>query len=462
MFACRGKGLNLFSISRCELHQGRRDLYVMLIWKRVPGSRKVFTFELVAEPISSLVKTYAERFHVREPYFTSVPAADLSLIIAMPSFKEPDILSTLKSLSACTAPRGQVEIIITINAPEDSSAEILDANNGTYEQIRQWEGSDKPEFMRLLVIREEDIPKKMAGAGMARKIGMDEAVQRWAMIGIDGPIICLDADCTVSENYLLEAEKAFTEPAVKAGHFYFEHCYQQASDPTLRQGIQLYELHLRCYILGLRQSGYPFAVHTVGSAMCVRSSVYAKAGGMNKRKAGEDFYFLHKVVPLGGWRDISGAVVYPSCRASDRVPFGTGRAQLEWQNGMGGLTYHPTIYSLMKPLFERVGLAESELSRTHFPQEVRNFLDDADFFEAAQDMKRQATSDVSFRKRFWQWMDGFRVLKLVHHLRDHGLQDQPVMEAAKTLLRQAEISPADTLEGLLDQFRKHDRFSPSR
>jgi hypothetical protein len=421
------------------------------------GCRPSFTFEFMGESISALVETYTGRFHVKKPYFNSASSADLSLIIVIPSFKEPDLLSTLKSLSACASPRGSVEVIVTINAPEYSDAGVLALNERTFEDVHRWERRDKPDFMKLLVIREESIAKKSAGAGMARKIGMDEALQRWAATGKDGPIVCLDADCTVSQNYLVEAEQAFADPAVRAGHFYFEHHYQQVQDPALRTGILQYELHLRCYIHGLRQCGYPFAVHTVGSAMCVRSSAYAKAGGMNKRKAGEDFYFLHKLVPLGGWRDITSATVYPSSRASDRVPFGTGRAQMEWQKGVGGKTYNAAIYESMIPLFDSVGLlARGMVADPHFSEGVRQFLTEADFFPAVHDMRKQATSDDSFKKRFWQWMDGFRVLKLVHYLRDHGFPDRPVTEAARTLLQRSGISPGESLEELLDQFRTID------
>ena len=49
-----------------------------------------------------------------------------------------------------------------------------------------------------------------------------------------------------------------------------------------------------------------------------------KAGGMNRRQAGEDFYFIQKLVPAGGYFSLNSTVVYPSPRPSFRVPFGTG------------------------------------------------------------------------------------------------------------------------------------------
>lgn len=46
---------------------------------------------------------------------------------------------------------------------------------------------------------------------------------------------------------------------------------------------------------------------------------------MNQRKAGEDFYFLHKFSILDQLGEINVEIVLPLARSSDRVPFGTGK-----------------------------------------------------------------------------------------------------------------------------------------
>ncbi len=43
--------------------------------------------------------------------------------------------------------------------------------------------------------------------------------------------------------------------------------------------------------------GVSHAYHTIGSSMAVRCSAYAKIGGMNRRKAGEDFIFYTNLYP---------------------------------------------------------------------------------------------------------------------------------------------------------------------
>lgn len=412
---------------------------------------------MMQAPLSTFTRTYTRRFQVRAPYYAHPPSEDLCLSIVIPAYKEPDMLTTLRSLNDCRPPSGKVEIIVVINAPEDAIMESLQINEKAAGQIRQWETDEKPDFIQVLVIREEGLPLRHAGAGLARKIGMDEAAQRWTMIRKDGLILCLDADCTVSKDYLIAAEESFADPAVKVGHCNFEHLYHLEQDPLLQEGIIRYELHLRCYIHGLKMAGYPFAVHTVGSCMAVRASAYARAGGMNRRKAGEDFYFIHKLAPLGGWKDIP-ATMYPSCRISDRVPFGTGRAQTEWQKNPGTfLTYHPEIYVLLMPLFHMAPAWYSDdVNLGVFSPAVRDFLTQSDIVNRVEKMKAQSNSAEVFQRRFWQWMDGFLVLKLTHYLRDRGFPNQPVQEVAQSLLKAADRIPARSLPQVLEQFRHLD------
>src|SRR5204862_3217619 len=113
-------------------------------------------------------------------------------------------------------------------------------------------------------------------------------------------------------------------------------------------------LHLRYYIQALRYAGFPHAHHTIGSCMAVRAGEYRQQGGMNKRKAGEDFYFLHKIIPLGGFGDLTGTTVYPSPRPSDRVPFGTGKAVRENLPGRQIKTYPLDAFLDLKQMIARV------------------------------------------------------------------------------------------------------------
>ena len=112
-------------------------------------------------------------------------------------------------------------------------------------------------------------------------------------------------------------------------------------------------MHLRYYYQGLAYSGFPYVFHTVGSAIAVKALSYVKAGGMNSRQAGEDFYFIQKLVPSGGYFNLNSTTVYPSPRASFRVPFGTGASigKLTEDNSSILLTYNFLAFKELRTFF---------------------------------------------------------------------------------------------------------------
>jgi hypothetical protein len=261
---------------------------------------------------------------------------------------------------------------------------------------------------------------------------MDEAVRRFGDAGFDGMIACLDADCKVSANYIYELEKIAISP-----QFYnsvclnFEH-NPESNDERLNMGILYYELFLRYYKEALAYCGFPYSHHTIGSSMAVKCSVYCMAGGMNQRKAGEDFYFLHKVFHYGKVIELNGATVFPSARISDRVPFGTGRAQMNFTQHYSDefYTYDFRIFEDLKQLmvFDFYNAGEYRL-----PEPVMRFLKENDFENKLQEIRKNTASESQFRKRFFAWLDGFMVLKFVHQTRDHFYQNISIEKALHKL-----------------------------
>src|SRR5690606_11992981 len=121
-----------------------------------------------------------------------------------------------------------------------------------------------------------------------------------------------------------------------------------------------YEIHLRYFIGMQRWAGFPHAFQTVGSSMAVRARIYCQIGGMNTRQAGEDFYFLHKIIERGKFSDLNTTTVYPSPRISDRVPFGTGQSMKEQLILNAKLTtYHPVAFMHFKRFIELIPLLYS-------------------------------------------------------------------------------------------------------
>lgn len=410
------------------------------------------------------MKTYFEKHLFKPIRLAENPEPGVSQIIVIPCFNEPDILSTLQALNKCVPAKGKVEVILVVNAAENSSSEVFVQNENTFRQIISWQEKEKPAF-RTFVLRDEDLPPKHAGVGLARKIGMDEAAWRFEMIGNKkGVIVCLDADSTVAPNYLNAIEDYFNQyPSTKAASIYFEHPLN-VEDRILREGIISYELHLRYYRQALKLAAYPYHYHTIGSSMCVRSDVYQNAGGMNRRKAGEDFYFLHKIMPLGNFGEINTTAVYPSARISERVPFGTGRAMKEWRDGEKKFrTYNFKIFEELKtfvakiPFLFRMNEREISVVLNDLPASISAYLTTKEFLSKVEEVNAHTSTRAAFVHRFLKWFDGFNVLKYVHHARDNFYPDSALENAASKLLEQMGKPSPPQGERLLDAYRKLDK-----
>ena len=408
---------------------------------------------------------YFHRFGISLPTLGKPIYPDTKTIITIPCYNETHTISTLNSLAQCDLPRCSVEVIVFINASEADPPDIISINQKTFEEIKMWISKSPTPGLEFHVLMDNKLNKKHAGVGLARKILMDLALQRMASIEMDGAIICLDADCTVKPNYLLSLENHFFNAECDIATIYYEH-HDDAAHPYIKQGIIAYELFLRYYVAGLQLAQFPFAYHTVGSSMGIRASNYALAGGMNKRKAGEDFYFLHKVFPHGNVHVISDTEVYPSPRMSDRVPFGTGRAMIKWVEGEKKQTaYDPKIFLSLKVFLERVEMLyqcneegyQRLIGKT--PVEVQEFLSQNNFKATWKELNEKTTSPENFVKRFYQWCNGFMVLKYVHFARDQHVPNIPIADACIELLEIIGKRPeqSSTPENLLAIFRQLDK-----
>ncbi len=378
--------------------------------------------------------TYFKRYAYPKRFIKAPIKEDTFLIVVIPVFKETELIKTLDSLNQCESTKHPVEVILVVNHPENASATIKNISYSTVKRISEFKAKSINSYNTYHIIEAFDLPAKQAGVGLARKIGMDEAAFRFNSIKKDGVIVCFDADSLCEKNYLQVIENHFREVSCCVGaSIHYEHPLK--IEATLREPIILYELHLRYYIQALRFAGYPFAFHTIGSSMAVRSSIYQKQGGMNQRKAGEDFYFLHKIIPLGNFSNITSTTVIPSPRQSDRVPFGTGRAMQEYENNQKDLKYS---YNFM--IFKELKVFFAQIESENFPNEASSsmltFLKEHQFMEVIEKIKEKATSKNHFKERFFQWFNGFRALKCVHYLRDHYYPNQLLVDGVDQLIKE--------------------------
>jgi len=395
-----------------------------------------------------MTSIYLERYAWQQELFPGFePSKNLGSIIVLPAFKEPDIEVALEALNNCTPPSEDVLILIVVNEPQGTNEQIRQANLESINSIK----SHRNKFQILTTYLK--LPKKKAGVGLARKIGMDEAVRIFRKIDHDGVIICYDADCWCDDNYLVEIQKAYEDPHTKSAIVFYEHQLNRSNhDHILR-----YELYLRYYINGLRFAGFPYAHQTLGSCITVRCSHYEKVGGMNTRQAGEDFYFLNKTIPHGGFLEVNSTTVRPSDRVSDRVPFGTGKAISDILSDHEPYSvYHPNSFEDLKVFFDKLDdFWESGDKEWQIPKTLESFLGEEWKAEILA-VKKQVSSKTQFQKRFFHWFDAFKILKYIHHNRIHFYQDVELEEALEWL-RSYTLHIKGDLESQLIQLRYHDR-----
>lgn len=399
-----------------------------------------------------------------------------SLFVVIPCYNEPDILPTLNSLATCFPPLAEVSVLVVINDSDDAPEGAIEQNNSTLNSIREWKLEHQDLFFDVQRIYAQALPRKWAGVGWARKIGMDEAVKLIIKNNIsDGIIVSFDADSTVLPNYFQVIESAFDEnPTFNFFTINFEHPYSnQEISPSIREGIIRYELHMRYYRNAMQWCGYPNAIHTVGSSFALKASAYVKQGGMNRRKAGEDFYFLHKLVLLGDYGNISSTTVFPAARQSDRVPFGTGAAMKKWCEGSSELnfTYSLEVFSHLMPLFSnpsqfwKMEPAEIDEAFGNLHPLLQSFCKKSQIADEIIELRENCSNTKVFERRFFHLLNAFWILKYLNYAHEVSFKMADLQLESANLLQHIGIQAENitSLEKILEIFRNLDtRIQNSR
>ena len=398
------------------------------------------------------------------------PRSDLKYIVVIPCYNEFNLFDTLNSIWNADSIDQAIEIIIVVNSSETTNQEIKDQNKKTYNEVKSWTDKHNDSLLRFFVLLEEDLPRKFAGAGLARKIGMDQAITRFNKINnSSGIILSMDADSTIQANYFVEIDKHMNQhPKTNTFTTYFEHSISgNEFKPEIYRAISMYELYLRYYKLALDYSGFPYSYYTIGSCFGVRAQAYVKQGGMNRKQAGEDFYFLHKIFPLANAYEVNTTSVYPSSRPSDRVPFGTGpmiQSIVKSSDDMF-LTYNLKSFKNLKIFFDQVDdlFNINQLDVNNFfskiPEPVVEFLKQNDFSVAIDEINQNSSSIKTFTKRFYNWFDAFRVLKYLNFSHEKFYEKRDLLKVATELFylitnkKLMEVS----CKNLLEKYRSLER-----
>ena len=370
-------------------------------WQSKNGINNVIVIPAIAEydNIKVLLKSLTEN----DPAF--FPSSLILFVINnSPVFGDEVKKDNLKSLTLLRS-------IIDANNDSDFSREII--NSGL--QIGLIDASSQG----------KELNTKQAGVGLARKIGMDLSLTIFDYsTDTKKLIICLDADCTVSQTYLTNIINDFNKNDLSVAVVNFEHPVCGTDD--YNAAIICYEIFLRYYVSGLVFANSNYAFHSIGSTMMCDHNAYMKIGGMNKRKAAEDFYFLEKLAKNYPINKIDSATVYPSKRSSWRVPFGTGQRVTRFLSKTQDeyLLFDPAEFEVLKEWLEiyNSDAISDPQEILNFAKEIHtelyNFLLQNNYPKQWEKILSNTKSgrQLSYQRKIW--FDGFKTLKLIHHLRD--------------------------------------------
>jgi hypothetical protein len=373
------------------------------------------------------------------------PPDNTGIIVVVPSYDEPEITNLLDSLAFCQEPDCKVEVIIVVNAPAEASENSLKNNRESISKIELWKKEHPDCLFNCYVINGSSLKFNGWSVGVARKTGMDEAVRRFDLLNRpDGIILNLDADCKMKSNYFTAVYGEMHDRRDRSAcSIYFEHPISgNEFSKEVYKSIVLYELHIRYYFQGLAYTGFPYVHHTVGSAIAVKALSYVKAGGMNRRMAGEDFYFIQKLVPAGGFFNLTRTTVFPSPRSSSRVPFGTGVtvSRLTEENNETLMTYNLKAFMELKTLFGLIDkiflydINDQEFAYPDLPPGIRQFMEKGEWTAKIREIKENTSVIQSFRKRYFGWFNMFKIVKYLNSVHDSFFEKKPVNECASELL----------------------------
>jgi hypothetical protein len=244
----------------------------------------------------------------------------------------------------------------------------------------------------------------------------------------------LDADTLVEKNYFQAIAEDFRIHKEDVGAtLRFSHPTEGFPERQ-KLGIRLYEQYLWYYKHALEYSGYPHALYTIGSAFAVKADAYMKRGGMTRRKAGEDFYFLQTLTQIGHVGEINATCVYPSARVSQRVPFGTGPFMKKWMDGSedGYYTYNFQAFRDLKIFFEqrfhlfRMAKLHSGAPEPKWPEPILAFLKEENLWEDFEKLSKNCSRTEVFNDRFFQVFNAFRILKFLNFAHPRFYEKTPL------------------------------------
>jgi len=341
--------------------------------------------------------------------------------IVIPCYNEFDYLfDTLDSINYQDQDLlGQSLVVIVINNNQEEAKSVIDNNQKTYDALI----SKNYQFNFVAIdsfTKDYAIPEKLAGVGCARKIGLDFSLHY--IKDNKSMLCCLDADTLISPDYLNIVEKNFKN-GIDVGVINFKH--QRSESAIIEEGIRKYELAIKTIAEKIDQTGSPYGYVSMGSTIACNAKSYVACGGMNTKKATEDFYFLQSLAKYTKIHKIKEQLVFPSSRNENRVYLGTGFRISEYveNNAFKNLEFSDQSYLEISKIIQIIdqGWHENnefimlELDKVLHKKSLK-FLIDKDLEHVLNQFRQNAKNKNQFILFFNQWFDALAVMQLLKTL----------------------------------------------
>jgi hypothetical protein len=338
--------------------------------------------------------------------------------IVIPAYSEFKFLPlTLESINK-NKPEllNQTLVVVVVNNANNPPKSIKENNQLTLQKLN----SNNYQFTLAAVDAASsglELSLKHAGVGLARKIGMDLALPH--LTSPQSLLFCTDADTQVSPDYLSKVKQIFKSQNTSAAVIGFSHLKSQ--DSAINDAIGQYEKFLKTTAEKMQRAGSPYGYVSMGSTIVCTAEAYCAVGGMPRKKATEDFYFLQELTKYCGVHIISETLVFPSPRPISRVYLGTGFRMEQMQNGFdiaklfyseGAFWYLSQWLQLGSHAWE-VNLKDLFKNTNTIHPNLVEFLKLESIEDIWSKIQKNAPSKSHFAGQFHRWFDGLKTIRFL-------------------------------------------------
>ena len=367
------------------------------------------------------IHSYLKKRGVAGPWKISPePSLKFDQTVIIPAYGEseylPKMLASLNENNPSLLKNTLV--VVVVNNAENSPEEIHRDNQHCLELINssdyQYSLGIVDAFSKGLALS-----PKQAGVGLARKIGMDLVLPHLATP--QSLLFCTDADTIVDKRYLEKVMEYFHTNNAKAAVVGFRHL--ESTDSELERAIRQYERCLLTTTKKMQAAESPYGYVAMGSTMVCTAEAYCAIGGMPRKKATEDFYFLQELTKYCGVHTIPDILVFPSPRPISRVYLGTGFRMQQIQKGLdiNTLYYSDKIFLILSEWL-KLGNSAWKVELSIILQKAKNidpklevFLQNEGIEKIWYKLQSNAPSKSHFTEQFHRWFDGLKTIRLLKY-----------------------------------------------